>query len=259
MKRNIKGIIFDIDGVLEFQGKVYPYAVETIRTLRDTGYSLHFLTNSTLKSRASCASRLREKGFEIFDEEVITASFATAWYLRSLKPRSCWIMLDGKGQDEFKGFVQDREHPEYIVIGDNRSCFDFEHLNQALRLLRSGAKLIGMQPELIDHSMGETELNVGSWVGMLERASGVQAVYIGKPYPFAFELSLESMNLTAQEAVMVGDRVSSDVVGAHALGMSSILVKTGEFVPEDLHTGLRPDFVVDSIRDIPEVLKGFSS
>jgi len=47
-------------------------------------------------------------------------------------------MLDGKGLNEFKHFTQDTENPEYIVIGDNRSQFDFEHLSQALSLIRHG-------------------------------------------------------------------------------------------------------------------------
>jgi len=89
----IRGIIFDIDGVLEFQGKVCPGAIETVDVLRDKGIVLRFLTNSTLKSRESCAERLRKAGFRIFREEVITASYATAVYLEELDPRSCWIML----------------------------------------------------------------------------------------------------------------------------------------------------------------------
>lgn len=257
MPDKIKGIILDIDGVLEFQGEVYPHAVETIRALRYSGYSIRFLTNSTLKSRASCAKGLREKGFIILDEEVITASYATASYLRSLKPRSCWVMLDEKGRDEFREFVQDRENPAYIVIGDNRSCFDFEHMNQALRLLCKGAGLIGMQSELVDTSMGEIELNVGSWVGMLERASGVRATYIGKPNPFVFELSLRTMNLAPQEVVVVGDRVSTDIAGAYMLGLHSVLVKTGEFHPKDLDTNVHADYMIDSIRDLPRILKYF--
>jgi HAD superfamily hydrolase (TIGR01458 family) len=253
----IKGIILDIDGVLEFQEKVYPYAVETIRALRYSGYSLRFLTNSTLKSRASCADGLRKKGFIISDDEIITASYATANYLRNLKPRSCWVMLDGKGRDEFNEFVQDLKNPEYLVIGDNRSCFDFDHLNHVLRLLRNGTKLIGMQSELVDTSMGEVELNVGSWVGMLERASGVRAIYIGKPNPFVFELSLRTMNLSTREIVVVGDRVSTDIAGAYIFGLRSVLVKTGEFNPSDLNTNVHPDFIVDSIRDIPSILNSF--
>ena len=81
MQEDIRGVIFDIDGVLEFQGEVYPGAIETIDLLRNKGIVLRLLTNSTLKSRVSCARRLRESGFEIFDEEVITASYATARYL----------------------------------------------------------------------------------------------------------------------------------------------------------------------------------
>jgi len=254
MQENIRGFIFDVDGVLEFQGEVYPGAIETIDLLRDKGIVLRFLTNSTLKSRASCAGRLRESGFKIFDQEVITASYATARYLDRLKPSSCWIMVEREGSNEFLGFNQDTENPEYIVIGDNRSIFDFEHLNRALRLLLKGAKLIGMQSELIDSSMGEVELNVGSWVGMLERSSGVKATYIGKPNPYVFELTLKKMGLNKSEVIMVGDRVSTDVRGAKEFGIRSLLLRTGEFNEEDLDCDVEPDFIFDTISDLLTIL-----
>ena len=254
MSEDIRGVIFDIDGVLEFQGKVYPDAVETIDLLRDKGIVLRFLTNSTLKSRMSCAGRLRESGFKIFDEEVITASYATARYLDGLKPMSCWIMVEREGLNEFIDFDHDTEKPEYIVIGDNRSKFDFDHLNKALRILLSGAKLIGMQSELIDSSMGEVELNVGSWVEMLERASGVKATYIGKPNPYVFELTLRTMGLDKGEVIMVGDRVSTDVKGAKEFGIRSLLLRTGEFNENDLYCDIEPDFIFDSIGDLLAII-----
>ena len=254
MQEDIRGVIFDIDGVLEFQGKVYPGAIETIDLLRDKGIVLRFLTNSTLKSRKSCAGRLRASGFNIFDEEVITASYATAKYLEGLKPISCWIMVDREGSNEFVGFYQDTENPEYIVIGDNRSKFNFEHLNKALRFLLNGAKLIGMQAELIDSSMGEVELNVGSWVGMLERASGVKATYIGKPNPYVFELTLQTMGLNKSGVIMVGDRVSTDVTGAREFGIKSVLLRTGEFNEIDLDCDVEPDFIFDAIGDLLTIL-----
>lgn len=167
-------------------------------------------------------------------------------------------MLEGKGRDEFKEFAEDRENPEYVVIGDNRSCFDFHHLNHALRALRNGARLIGMQSELVDTSMGEVELNVGSWVGMLERASSVSATYIGKPNPYAFELCLGTMKLKAQEVIMIGDRVSTDITGASELGLLSVLVKTGEFSPTDLNAEIHPNYVIDCIRDLPSILQDLS-
>jgi len=250
MPTYIKGIIFDIDGVLEFRGKTYPGAVDTINKLRHKGIVLRFLTNSTLKSQKSCAERLRRSGFHVYDEEVITASYATVKYLGELPPHSCWIMLEREGLDEFKDFEQDFDDPEYIVVGDNRSQFDFNHLNRALRLLLSGAKLIGMQAELIDTSMGESELNVGSWVRMLEQAAGIKAIYIGKPSPYVFDLTLKTMGLGKGEVIVVGDRVLTDVKGAKDCDLTSVLIRTGEYKESDLDKGIEPDFIVDSISEV---------
>ena len=250
----VRGAIFDIDGVLEYQGKVYPGAIETVQTLRQRSVQLRFLTNSTLKSHVSAAEKLRRKGFDIGEEEVFTASYATALYLRILKPRSIWLMLEREGRDEFAGFTQDSENPEYVVVGDYRDNFNFANLNKALRLLLKGAKLVGMSPEELDSSLGEAELNVGSWVKMLERASGVQAVYIGKPSRYAFEITLASMGLEPEAVVMVGDRVSSDVVGARNAGIRSILIRSGEFQPQHLEGSVQPDYMVDAIQDILPVL-----
>ncbi len=257
MTTGIKGAIFDIDGVLEFKGKVYDGAVETIDGLRKKGIVLRFLTNSTLKSRQSCAHRLRSAGFTIRDEEVVTASYATAQYLAQVNPRSCWVMLEREGADEFANFDEDLENPEYIVVGDNRSRFDFDHLNKALRLLLRGAKLVGMQAELTDASMGEVELNVGSWVEMLARAARVKATYIGKPNSYVFDLTVKTMGLDKKQVVMIGDRLVSDVKGAMGYGIRSVLVKTGEFKEKDLKCqAIVPDFVLNSVKDVPALFDG---
>ena len=247
---NYRGVIFDIDGVLTFQGRVYPGAVEVVDALQRKGIALRFLTNSTLKSRASAAHKLRMEGFRVEHEQVITASYATAVYLRGLKPGSVWVMVDRDGIHEFDEFTQDTENPEYIVVGDNRSHFDFEHMNKALRLLLGGARLIAMQNEILDNSMGDVELNVGAWVGMLERAAGVQAVSIGKPNPFVFELALRSMDLKKPQVLVVGDRLETDVRGARKFGLACALVKTGEFIPADLEGSLQPNYVFDSITEL---------
>jgi len=255
MQAKIKGIIFDIDGVLEYQGKVYPEAVRTIEALRDRGIAISFLTNSTLKSRKSCAEKLRQYGFLVYDNEVITASYATARYLKEKKPRSCWVMLEGEGLKEFQGFPKDMESPQYIVVGDNRSKFDFAHLNKALRLLLKGSSLIGMQAELTDTSLGEPELNVGSWVKMLELASGMKATYIGKPNRYVFDLTLKTMGLGKNEVVMVGDQISTDIKGAKAFGIRSILIKTGEYDEKELDGCITPDYLIGSISDVLDIAK----
>jgi len=250
MDRKFNGVIFDIDGVLEFQGKAYPGAVELLDFLRKKGVTLRILSNSTLKSREVCTDKLNRHGFGVSEAEVITASLATARYLRTLKPKSCWVMLKGRGIEEFKEFEMDDKAPEYIVLGDYREEFKFENMNKALKLLLQGTKLIVMIPEKVDHSLGGVELTVGAYGKMLEDAAGIEAIYIGKPNTYMFDMALDSMAIDRTKILMVGDRVATDIIGARQAGIPSVLVKTGEFKPDDLIGDIQPDYIVDAVTDI---------
>jgi len=254
MQQNYKGIIFDINGVLEFQGRVYPGAVELINFLRQKGVVIRILTNSTLKSRKYCAEQLNQMGFDVRKTEVITVAYATAKYLETLSPRSCWIMLKRTGLEEFKHFCHDVEDPEYIVLGDYRDGFNFHNMNKALKLLQRGSKFIVMMPQIVDNSMGEVELTVGAYGKMLEDAANIKATYIGKPNKLIFEMTLKTMDIEKNSVLMVGDRVSSDIRGAKNAGIKSVLVKTGEFKENDLPGDVQPDYIVDSIGEIKKLL-----
>jgi ribonucleotide monophosphatase NagD (HAD superfamily) len=100
-----KGVIFDIDGVLTYQDRVFPGAPEVVDLLRSQGFVLRFLTNSTLKSRLSAAAELRGFGFQLEDSEIFTASYLTALYLRRIKPCSVMVMVERQGVEEFVDFV----------------------------------------------------------------------------------------------------------------------------------------------------------
>ena len=250
MQSEFKAVIFDIDGVLEFQGRAYPGAPELLDFLRRKGIIIRILTNSTLKSRKHCTDKLAQLGFHIRQEEVITASYATAKYLKNLNPKSCWVMLNGKGIEEFEGLHFDPDSPEYIVVGDYREGFNFENMNKALKLLLSGSKLIVMIPENVDHSLGRVELTVGAYGKMLEDATGVEATWIGKPNKYIFEVTLDTLKVDRKNVLMVGDRVATDIIGAKAVGIRSVLVKTGEFKEGDLIGNVQPDYVLNAVREI---------
>ncbi|MFQ5918227.1 MAG: HAD-IIA family hydrolase [Candidatus Binatia bacterium] len=258
MKDEIEGVIFDLDGVLEFQGKAYPGAVELLDSLRRRGIPIRVLSNSTLKSRRSCTENLNRRGFTVYGHEVITASFATARYLETLNPRSCWVMLKREGLEEFRNFRHDPDNPEYVVLGDFREDFNFQNLNKALRLLGKGAKLIVMITETVDKSLGELELTVGAYGKMLEDAAGIKATYIGKPNHYIFDITLDTMeNSEKNKILMVGDRIETDILGAKKAGLKAALVKTGEFRESDLESPvIVPDYIFDSVREIGKLFFG---
>jgi HAD superfamily hydrolase (TIGR01450 family) len=144
----------------------------------------------------------------------------------------------------------DPDSPEYIVVGDYREGFNFENMNKALKLLLAGSKLIVMIPEKVDHSLGKVELTVGAYGKMLEDAAGIEATWIGKPNKYIFEVTLGTLAVDRKNVLMVGDRVATDIIGARAAGIKSVLVKTGEFKEGDLGGAVQPDYIVDSVREI---------
>ena len=254
MKRKFEGVIFDVDGVLEFQGVVYPGAVELLDHLRERSVTIRILTNSTLKSRRTCAEKLHARGFRIDPKEIITASYATAQYLKTLNPRSCWVMLKGQGLEEFRELNLDDRDPEYIVLGDLREDFNFHNMNKALNLLLQGSKLVVMITEMVDNSMGDVELTVGAYGRMLEEAARVKATYIGKPNRTIFDMALKTMNIEKRKILMVGDKIQTDIQGARNVGIQSALVKTGEFKESDLESDLKADYLCESIQDLRRLL-----
>ena len=248
-----EGIIFDVDGVLEFQGRVYPGAIELIDSLREKGIVIRILTNSTLKSRSRCTEKLRNKGFNVYENEVITASYATARYLETLKSGSLWVLLKGDGLEEFKDFDHDSENPQYVVLGDLREDFNFQNMNKALKILLGGATFIVMITETVDNSMGGMELTVGAYGKMLEDAANVKATYIGKPNEYIFEMALKTMDVDKDKVLMVGDKMATDIIGANNAGLKSALIKTGEYKESDIDCGVKPHFIFDSIQDLNQL------
>ena len=63
------------------------------------------------------------------------------------------------------------------------------------------------------------------------------------------------MGVPAERALMVGDDIVNDIVGAQAMGLTGVLVRTGKFTPASLELG-EPDHVIDSLGDLPASLRG---
>jgi HAD superfamily hydrolase (TIGR01450 family) len=144
------GALIDVDGVLHIDGVVVPGAVDAVNALRARGVPFRLLTNTTVRSRASLGALLRELGFDIADDEIITAPVATAAYLRRRFPgQPCYPIVKGDVLDDFDG-VPFSEGPDarVVVIGGAEEGFSYAAMNHAFRLLLAGAKLVAMHRNL---------------------------------------------------------------------------------------------------------------
>jgi HAD superfamily hydrolase (TIGR01458 family) len=146
--------------------------------------------------------------------------------------------------------------PDVVVLGGAGPEFGYEALNEVFGHLQRGAELLAMHRNLFWRTDAGMQLDSGAFLLGLERAAGAEAVVLGKPAEAFFAAALHGLGVSAGDAVMIGDDVEADVLGAQAHGLTGVLVRTGKFRPdaEDGIDGQRPQHVVDSIADVPGLL-----
>jgi len=246
----VDGLLFEIDGVLTIGEEVIPGAAETIASLRARDIAIRFMTNTTIYCRYTLLDYMRAKGFEMAIDELYTATYVAARYLRDHNARSYLPLLLPDAQLEFTGIDVDEATPEYVVVGDIGAGFTFSRLNRAFRALLNGAKLIALHKKRHWRTPDGLFLDAGPFVMALEYASETNAVVVGKPNAAYFELVLGELNLPRERVAMVGDDIEIDVKGAKLMGLQGWLVKTGRFRKEDLGRGIWPDQVLSSVTDL---------
>ena len=246
-----KAFLIDMDGTLYFKGEPCPGAIETVNYLRREKYQLRFLTNTTAKTPKMLHAQMQTLGFDIREDEIFNATYACLQYLRSQPGASCHFMVDDTVKAFFKEIPVDDETPDFVVVGDYSEGFDFNALNHAFRLLMNGAELIALQKNLYWFSSEGMFLDCGAFVTLLEAAAGTTAKVMGKPSETFFKIALESLQRSPSEAIVVGDDITSDIVGAERMEMRSILVRTGKFKPVQLETPVaKPTWVLNSIAEL---------
>jgi ribonucleotide monophosphatase NagD (HAD superfamily) len=99
-------------------------------------------------------------------------------------------------------------------------------------------------------------LDSGAFVAGLEYAAQVEAVVLGKPSSAYFAAACKALDADPHMTWMVGDDLESDIVGAHAVGLRTVLVRTGQFRPDVVESStVQPDGIVSSLAHLPEWLE----
>ena len=251
----LRGLMLDLDGTVYEDNRLIPGAAQAIAALRERGYRLRFVTNTTNKRRETIRDKLNTLGIEADASEIFTAPVAASLMLRRHPEARCWVVTRGDSIREFQGLRLDEDRPEFVVLGDLMEGFTFELLNRVFRKLMDGAELIAMQKNRYWLTRGKLTLDMGPFVAALEFATGRNARVIGKPSREFFHLALSHLGLAPHEAAMVGDDWESDIAGAQTVGLRTILVQTGKYQPEDENNlDPRPDDIIEGLGHLPEIL-----
>jgi HAD superfamily hydrolase (TIGR01458 family) len=253
----IDGLLLDMDGVLTVSWEPLPGAVAAFARLRAAGLPIRVLTNTTGRSRATIAAGLRNAGFEISDDEVLSAAVAAAAHLRAAHPQGRVFLLGDAQRSDLAGvrLVGLDDDPDVVLVSGADESFAFETLNRVYRALLGGAAFVAMHRTMAWMATEGVCLDAGAYVVGLERAVGRPAVVTGKPSAEFFAAGLASLGLAAGRVAMVGDDLEGDVLAAQAVGITGVLVRTGKFREDVLARAAgTPDQMVGSIVDVPRLL-----
>ena len=278
--------IFDMDGVLYRGDIVMPYAREAVGRLRAAGWQVFFATNNSTASRADYVARLTRLGLGGDEEHVITSAYATAHYLERLdpKPKDVFVVgadglrneiravgigvraadalpgahpppeaaADGVRPGAMREYLSHLELPplpDTVVVGLDLHL-TYARLAEAQRALAGGARFIASNKDRAYPVEGRLLPGAGSIVAALEIASGRPSVCIGKPEPFLFQEAIRRAGSAAGPVVVVGDVPEYDIVAAHRVGATGVLITTGLTDAADVAAAAgeaKPDHVIASL------------
>ena len=254
MPRRVDAVLLDVDGtLLDPDDVALPGAVDAVHRLIERGIGIRYLTNTTRRPRAHVAARLREAGFRVDDGTLFTAPVAAARWLEARGLRRIALFVSDETRADFRDFVETEEDAQAVVVGDMGTGWDAQVLNRAFQPVLAGARLIALQKNRWWHSALGPALDAGAYVSALEYAAGAEATVLGKPSPDFFLLAGESLGSLPGRIAVVGDDIDTDIAGAAAAGMRSVLVRTGRFRSDNQLRGhAPPDAILDSVALLPE-------
>ena len=253
----MRGLLFDLDGVLYQGERIIPGSLETLRWCERERIPHLFVTNTSSKPRRALVERLKAMGLEVSPDQIFAPPVAARDYLAERSAVPLALFVRPQTREDFEGLEVLENGVDSgagsVVIGDIGSAWSFETLNRAFRLLMAEPRPILVALGMSRYAQGDDGLvlDVAPFVKALEHASDVEAVVMGKPARAFFEAAVGKLGVKTSEAVMIGDDIRGDVGGAQAAGLRGILVRTGKFRERDLEGDILPDAVLDSVADLP--------
>lgn len=248
-----KGFICDMDGVIYHGNKILPGVADFISWLQREGKEFLFLTNNSGSTPRELQQKLTRMGLDVPEKHFYTSALATAAFLKEQSP-GCSVYAIGEAglfnalYDA--GITMNDVSPDYVVMGEGKA-YSLDTLTKATNLVLKGARLIGANSDVSGPIENGITPACRALVAPIEMATGTQAYFCGKPNPLMMRTGLKLLGCHSGEAVMVGDRMDTDIISGLESGMSTVLVLSGVSTEENIRTyAYRPTIVLDGVGDI---------
>ncbi len=272
-------LLVDLDGVVYRGVDPVPGVAGVLAARAAAGDDVVYVTNNSMHYRADYVTRLAAMGAPITPDRVISSARATALHLRDHEPGIRRVLAVGAGglerelrdvdldvvtsavvatrmtQETIDGWTA-AGSPDAVIVGLDPNL-TYLRLTAAADCIRAGARFIATTRDPVYPTERGLRPGAGAVVAALEATTGVTPLSNGKPAPLLLEIAAEAVGRNAQDAVMIGDGIDTDVAAAIAVGARSVLMLTGVTTREQvgaLPDGSRPTAVAADAAELAAAL-----
>lgn len=245
--------LLDMDGVLVRGGTAIERSAEYLHLLRNADVPFIIFTNNSRLTPEVHAENLLKLDFPVSAQDIFTSAIATARFVAAQKPGARIFAVGDPGLfhalEEHDLTIVDTS-PDVVVIGESLQ-YDYTSIARAAHFIMEGARFIGTNSDVNGPVEGGFHPACGAVCALIAASSGKEPYFIGKPNPLMMRGALDKLHVRAADAIMVGDRMDTDILAGLELGLTTGLVLTGTSTRESMtEFSYRPDFVVPRLFDL---------
>lgn len=253
------GVLADLDGVVYTGPRAIDHATDALDRLSGEGKSLAYVTNNASRSSEEVAAHLRELGAPATAEQVFGSALAGAELLAGEVAAGSTVLVVGSrvlaDAVTAQGLVvvgSSDDRPDAVIQGFSPTI-GWKDLAEAAYAITAGATWVATNLDMtLPQERGFAPGN-GALVGAVATATGKSPLVAGKPGAALFETAAHHSGV--ERALVVGDRLDTDILGGNRAGMATVLVLTGvDSVRTALaaHVDERPTYIISSLAELYE-------
>lgn len=246
--------LIDLDGTLYSGSVLIDGAIDFITYLQKEQLPFVLLTNNASRTKKQNVEHITSLGFkDIKEENFYTSAMAACKYvaMNYKERKASFVGMDGLQEALLdNGFLIVEDQPDFVFVGLHKEG-TYQMYSQALTHLLQGARLVGTNHDRVLPHNGVYQLGNGSIVTMLEYASNQTSLKIGKPYAPIIEMLCLDYHVKAEDCIMIGDNLETDILLGRYTTVKTIFVTSGVHTLKDCERlDINPDYCITNLREL---------
>lgn len=256
-----RGAVIDVDGTVVRGDEPIPGAITGVQTIENADLEPLFVSNNPTGTPRSYARRLTDAGIDVSADRILTASVQAAAYVSEQHPDArVFVVGEPALVDQLRAndveVVTDPDVADVLVASIDYD-FDYDELCAAFwALADDSTTFLGTDPDMVIPAVDRDRPGSGAVINAIAGVAGREPDRVlGKPSAYAQRMVLDRLDVPAEECLVVGDRLDTDVKLGERAGMTTALVLTGITDRTDVSESVvEPDYVLDSLAEVDRVL-----